>query len=103
MADFVYLAQMDIPPELEDDFNHVYDTQHIPEILKVPGVHSCTRYVLDSALEGSGPRYAAIYEVDSPDVVKSPEWKAASDTGDWKPMIRPHTTNRIRCIYRKLT
>ena len=103
MADFVYLAQMDIPPELEDDFNHVYDTQHIPEILKVPGVHSCTRYVLDSALEGNGPRYAAIYEVDSPDVVKSPEWKAASDTGDWKSMIRPHTTNRIRCIYRKLT
>ena len=103
MADFVYLVQMDIPPELEDDFNHVYDTQHIPEILKVPGVHSCTRYVLDSALEGSGPRYAAIYEVDSPDAVKSPEWKAASDTGDWKPMIRPHTTNRIRCIYRKLT
>ena len=103
MADFIYLVQMDIPPDLEDDFNHIYDTQHVPEILQVPGVHSCTRYVLDTALENGGPRYAAIYEVDSEDVVNSPDWRAASDTGDWKPKIRPHTTNRVRCIYRKLT
>jgi hypothetical protein len=103
MADFIYVVQMDIPRDLEDDFNRVYDTQHVPAIMKVPGVHGCTRYVLESALENGGPRYAAVYEVASPDVVMSPEWRAASDTGDWKPRIRPHTTNRIRCLYRKLT
>ena len=103
MADFLYVVQLDIPADLEDDFNRIYDTQHVPEILQVPGVRSCTRYVLDSALENGSPRYAAVYEVSSPDVVNSPEWKAASDTGDWKPQIRPHTSNRIRCIYRKLS
>ena len=39
MADYIYIAQMDIPPELEDDFNRIYDTQHVPEILTVAGVH----------------------------------------------------------------
>ena len=44
MADYIYLVQMDIPEELEADFNRIYDTQHIPNIVKAPGVHSCTRY-----------------------------------------------------------
>ena len=103
MADYIYIAQMDIPPELEDDFNRIYDTQHVPEILKVPGVHGCTRIVLDNATVDGMPRYAAIYEIDSPAVVRSPEWRAAADKGDWKPQIRPHTSNRIHCVYRKLS
>ena len=37
MADYIYIAQMDISPELEDDFNRIYDTQHVPEILTVGG------------------------------------------------------------------
>ena len=43
MADFLYVVQLDIPADLEDDFNRIYDTQHVPEILQVPGVRSCTR------------------------------------------------------------
>ena len=30
--------RLTLPPELEADFNRIYDTQHIPEIMKVPGV-----------------------------------------------------------------
>ena len=48
MADYIYLVQMDIPQELEADFNRIYDTQHVPNIVQVPGVHSCTRYRLES-------------------------------------------------------
>ena len=29
MADYILLMQMDIPTELEDDFNHFYNTQNI--------------------------------------------------------------------------
>ena len=29
MADYIYLVQMDIPVELEDEFNRVYDTEHV--------------------------------------------------------------------------
>ena len=102
MADYIYLVQMDIPEELEADFNRIYDTQHIPNIVKAPGVHSCTRYKLESTdIEGVAS-YAAVYEIDSPEVPFTEGWIAASDTGDWAPMIRPHTSNRSHIVYRKL-
>jgi hypothetical protein len=48
MSDYVYLVQMDIPAELEDEFNRIYDTQHVPNITQAPGVHGCTRYRVES-------------------------------------------------------
>jgi hypothetical protein len=102
MSEYLYVVQMDVPPELEEDFNHIYETQHIPEIMKVPGVLGVKRYVLENSAVAGVPRYTAIYRVSSPDVPQSPAWIAASDTGDWKPKIRPHTTNRIHAVYREL-
>lgn len=102
MADYIYLVQMDIPEEHEADFNRIYDTQHIPNILQAPGVRSCIRYRLESADVPGVARYAAVYEIDDPAVPESPGWVAASDTGDWPTLIRPHTTNRSHIIYRRL-
>ncbi len=102
MADYIYLVQMDIPEELEADFNRIYDTQHVPNIIQVPGVHSCTRYKLESTDVAGSAKYAAVYEIDSPEVPFTAAWVAASDTGDWAPMIRPHTANRSHIVYRKL-
>ncbi len=101
MSGYLYLVQMDVPPELEADFNRIYDTQHIPEISKVPGVLEIKRYVLDNPVPGV-PKYAAVYRVASPDVPQSPAWIKASDTGEWKPKIRPHTFNRSHALYRSL-
>ena len=36
MADYLYIVQMDIPADKEADFNRIYDTQHVPNILTVP-------------------------------------------------------------------
>ena len=102
MTHYLYVVQMDVPPELEDDFNRIYDTQHIPEILKVPGVLEVKRYVREKSSASTLPKYTAIYRVASADVPQSPAWVKASDTGDWKTMIRPHTTNRMHSIYREL-
>lgn len=102
MVEYLYIPQMDIPPELEADFNRVYDTDHIPKILTVPGVLGCNRYVLQDATVVGIPKYAAMYRITSPDVFKSPEWRAASDRGEWKPKIRPHTQNRMHALYRAL-
>jgi hypothetical protein len=101
MSEYLYVVQMDVPPELEADFNRIYDTQHIPEIMKVPGVLDVKRYVLEKPA-ADAPKYTAIYRVSSPDVPQCPAWVAASDTGDWKPKIRPHTFNRRHAIYRAL-
>ena len=102
MADYIYLVQMDIPAEMESEFNRIYDTEHVPNILKAPGVHGCSRYKLVSS-EGEGvAKYAAIYQVDSPDVPASAGWQAESDKGDWVTKIRPHATNRTRSIFQRV-
>lgn len=78
MADYIYLVQMDIPANMEHEFNRVYDTEHVPNISKVPGVHGCTRYKLVSANVDGVARYAALYEIDSPEIPESDGWKAES-------------------------
>ena len=102
MADYIYLVQMDIRAALEDEFNRIYDTEHVPNILKAPGVHSCTRYRLESTNAPGMARYAAVYAIDSPDVPSSTGWLAESEKGEWPTKIRPHTTNRSHSIFRRL-
>ena len=103
MADYIYLVQMDIPSELEEDFNRIYDTQHIPNILSVKGVSSCTRYKLEEGDTDGVARYLAIYGMSTPDLPSSDAWKSASDKGDWITRIRPFATNRSRIVYKAIS
>ena len=102
MADYIYLMQMDIPAELEEEFNRIYDTQHVPNICQAPGVHGCARYKLESSDVSGVASYAAVYEIDSPDIPTSDGWKIESEKGDWPTKIRPHTTNRSHIIFKRI-
>ena len=95
-APYIYMVQMDIPAAHEADFNRIYDTEHVPEILKVPGVRGFTRYALEKTNKEGMARYLAL------DVMDSPAWLRASEIGDWAPKIRPHTTNRSHTVMRKI-
>ena len=103
---YLFFARMDVEPQHEADFNEIYDTEHIPELMKVPGVRKVTRFKLDSTLyttEMAGqPTYIAVYEVDSPDVVHSEAWGIATELGNWKDKVRPYTSNRSHLIYKRL-
>ncbi len=99
---YIYLVQMDIPAEHEAEFNRIYDEEHVPMIVRVPGCLACTRYRLEHSAQADTAKYLAIYEMDSPDVPKSAAWIAASDTGLWKPNIRPHTTNRRHGVFQRI-
>ena len=103
MSECIYVVQMDIPAERDADFNRIYETQHVPEILKVPGVLGVERYKLEQSSEKDMPTYLAIYRCASADIPQNADWKKASDTGDWKEMIRPYTTNRRHSIFSKLS
>ena len=98
----IFVVQLDIPAEHEAEFNRVYDTEHFPMLMKVPGVRSGGRYRLEHSTIPTMPRYLAIYEVDSAEVINSPAWQEASDLGEWKPKIRPHTTNRQHSVFRRI-
>jgi len=102
MADYIYLVQMDIPEDMEDEFNRVYDTERVPNILKAPGVHGCHRYRLESTNAEGMARYAACYFIDSPETPKSDAWVEEAEKGDWPTKIRPHTSNRSHSIFKRV-
>jgi hypothetical protein len=107
---YVFVASMDVEPDKEDIFNDVYDTEHVPNLLKVPGVRAVTRlkgepFVLsiggaEKEIAHDGPRYSAIYDIDGPHVLVSPEWASAVELGRWPSHVRPYTRNRRHTLYR---
>jgi Domain of unknown function (DUF4286) len=99
---YLYVVQMDVPQALEAEFNRIYDEDHVPNILKVPGIRACRRYRLENSTIPDMPRYLALYECDTAEVINSPAWNEASDRGDWAPKIRPHTTNRRHSIFKRI-
>ena len=104
MADYILLMQMDIPAELEADFNRLYEAEHIPNLLQVEGVHGCVRYRLAASTDAGMARYAAVYEVDSPHIHESEAWRRQADIEcDWMTMIRPNTYNRTFSSFKKIT
>ena len=70
----IFVVQLDIPAEHEAEFNRVYDTEHFPMLSKVPGVRSAARYRLEHSTVPGMQQYLTIYELDSPDVLKSAAW-----------------------------
>ena len=109
-ARYVFIASMDVDADKEAIFNEVYDTEHIPHLLGVPGVRSATRLKGEAfavSIGGtakptahSGPVYSAIFEVDSPDVLVSPQWARAMEAGRWPKEVRPYTRNRHHALFK---
>ena len=93
---------MDIPQALDGELNRIYDTEHVPMLSKVTGVQRVTRYRLHQSNDTRMQQYLAIYEIDSPDVVGSDAWKAASAWGDWANSIRPHATSRHHSYFKEI-
>jgi hypothetical protein len=68
----ILLVYTDLVDEkYDEELNAWYDTQHLPQLLALPGVLDAARYV---AVEG-GPKYLAAYEVESADTVLGPAWQ----------------------------
>jgi hypothetical protein len=89
---YLFIASMDVDADKEALFHEVYDTEHIPSLLKVPGVHSVSRIegepfsVMlggeEKKMEPSGPRHKAV------------------EAGRWPGEVRPFTRNRRHALYR---
>jgi hypothetical protein len=111
-AKYLFVASMDVDADKEALFNEVYDTEHVPYILKVPGVHGASRLTAEGFTVVIGgvstekpapsPRYHALYEIDSPAVLLSKEWAAAAEAGRWPSQVRPYTRNRAHALYKLL-
>lgn len=92
---------MDIDPEHEEDFNRWYDEEHVPERKAIPGFLTARRY---RAVEG-GPKYLAIYEMDSPEVLDSEAYRFVSEEGrsEWTARVVGRARNYVRNVYVEIT
>lgn len=110
---YIYIASMDVAPEKEALLNEVYDTEHVPALLKVPGVRAIRRYKAEPfAMSmggevrevpiGGNPVYTAIYEIDGPEVLVSEAWAEAVEAGRWPEQVRPFTSNRRQELRRRI-
>jgi hypothetical protein len=107
---YVFIASMDVEPDKEALFNEVYDREHIPNLLRVPGVHAATRvqgepFTLsiggeEKKVAHEGASYCAIYEIDGPEVLTSAAWAKAGEAGRWPSEVRPFTRNRRHAVYK---
>ncbi|MFB3103107.1 MAG: hypothetical protein ACE1ZV_07555, partial [Alphaproteobacteria bacterium] len=53
-----------------------------------------------SVAVGDEPKYSAVYEIESPDVLVSDAWAAAVEAGRWPEQVRPFTSNRRQVLRR---
>ena len=86
MAPSLQIGRMDVPPEVDAEFNNWYNTIYIPNYEKVPGVIRGRRY---RAVTGT-PTYLTLYEFEHPKVSESDAWMAQRDASPVTQRIRPH-------------
>ena len=112
-TNYLFIASMDVEPHKEEEFNDVYNNDHIPFLSKVPGVLSISRFKLDELTVIIGgekrtirvenePKYHSICEVESPEVLTSEAWSQAVDSGRWPEHVRPYTKNRRHVLIKRI-
>src|SRR5207244_112971 len=82
----IFLVFTDVDPKHEEEFNAWYDTEHLGDLLKLPGFLDAGRYV---AAKG-GPKYLAVYELASADALKSAEFQRyRANPSPWSRRMSP--------------
>jgi hypothetical protein len=109
---YLFSAAMDVDPAREALFNEVYDREHIPNLLAVPGVLGVSRVKSQpfavtiggerKEMPAGSPSYTAIYELEGPEVLVSDAWAQAVEAGRWPGEVRPFTSNRRHVLARAL-
>ena len=94
------IVTAEVDPAVEAEWNRWYDTVHLPDALKCPGVRRGRRYVSSGEIsETSAGKtekiakriYTTIYEIDSPSAVATPEFKAMRGWYQFAPHVRSRT------------
>jgi hypothetical protein len=95
-APYSMIITFEIDPKDEAEFNDIYDNDHIPTILQLPGLVEVIRFKDAKPNEKGFLVYSAIYFTTTENLHETPEWKKLSDTGRWMPVIRPKVKSRAR-------
>ena len=103
MAQFpecLLIVTVEVDAAIESEWNSWYDTVHLPDALKCPGVLRGRRYVssgeISESTAGKTERtakriYTTIYELESPDATTTPEFRAMRGWYQFAPHVRSRT------------
>lgn len=109
----ILIVTTDPSPEWEDEMNRWYDEEHIiDELERVPGVVSARRFVSapevrdavfgDRAAPAVFPHYLAIFELETEDVLHSPEYQAfMNNPTEWGRRVVPNVPLSV-LVYRQI-
>ncbi len=91
---WVYLVHTDIGDDLLNEYNAWYGEEHLPRLVKVPGILRARRF---TTMRGA-PLYLTAYDLMERDAFESPEGLVARKT-PWTARMRAQFTNtrRIMC------
>ena len=75
-AGAIAFTATDIAPEVEEEFNAWYSSEHMPRLAATPGVLRARRF---RAIRAAS-RYVAVYHLESPDAYHCQQWQSANET-----------------------
>jgi hypothetical protein len=97
LGQIFFTAAMTIGPERDALLNEVYETEHVPEILRgVPGMITISRF---RRIKPAATFYLAAYEIAAADIPSGPHFMKARDIGRWPTEVRPHTRGLRNAAY----
>jgi hypothetical protein len=94
------IVTVEVEAAVEAEWNRWYDTVHLPDALRCPGVRRGRRYVsrgeitervADKTERMARRIYTTIYELDSPDAITTPEFHAMRGWYQFAPYVRSRT------------
>jgi hypothetical protein len=94
-GNIIRTVEVNVASEQEPDFNDWYNKEHIPTLLKVPGVMAIWRAV---NLGEKGQKYLTVYFQESMSVQQREDYKKASQT-DWLKKLLPFLKDLVGTNY----
>ena len=100
MPECLLIVTAEVDAAVEAEWNRWYDTVHLPDALKCPGVQRGRRYVatgeISESAAGKTERaarriYTTIYELESPNVTTTAEFLAMRGWHQFAPHVRSRT------------
>jgi hypothetical protein len=97
----ILVVMMEVDPAREDDFNHWYNDEHLPERLEIAGYVSARRFQLE---EGEGVlRYLCIWELEDGNPLRSEAYKAQQQRpSELRDRVHTYITQRMRGLYKQI-
>lgn len=90
-AQWLYVVHTDIPSDISNEYNAWYDEEHLPRLIRVPGIARARRY----AAPDQSPRYLTAYELSDPNAFTTPAGLEARNT-PWTARMRNAFQNTRR-------